>query len=204
MSCQPHRVTSGQSDSGHKQMHISKLFSYVYKSFVKSVHKTNHFANLKQKIHAQTSDTNFRRVRPFVITPVKRAHKARTCWYHWSFRLIHRYQIKERENIDREPVSFAWEHTHAGWPFFSPWAHLGTCLCQKKRREDLEEMKLNGPGSCPVTRKREEKNSCRWAKYAWLYSDLQDLEVEPLMARSRFSTKGTLTSVSAVSHCRSR
>ena len=26
MSCQPHRVTSGQSNSGHKQIHISKLF----------------------------------------------------------------------------------------------------------------------------------------------------------------------------------
>ena len=30
MSCQPHRVTSGQSNSGHKQMHISKLFLYIY------------------------------------------------------------------------------------------------------------------------------------------------------------------------------
>ena len=30
MSCQPHRVTSGQSDSGHKQIHISKLFSHIY------------------------------------------------------------------------------------------------------------------------------------------------------------------------------
>ena len=29
MSCQPHRVTSGQSNSGHKQIHISKLFSRV-------------------------------------------------------------------------------------------------------------------------------------------------------------------------------
>ena len=29
MSCQPHRVTSGQSNSGHKQMHISKLFSQI-------------------------------------------------------------------------------------------------------------------------------------------------------------------------------
>ena len=30
MSCQPHRVTSGQSNSGHKQIHISKLFSHAY------------------------------------------------------------------------------------------------------------------------------------------------------------------------------
>ena len=28
MSCQPHRVTSRQSNSGHKQIHISKLFSH--------------------------------------------------------------------------------------------------------------------------------------------------------------------------------
>ena len=49
MSCQRHRVTSGQSNSGHKQMHISKLFSYIYNPFVKSVHKTNHFANIKQE-----------------------------------------------------------------------------------------------------------------------------------------------------------
>ena len=41
MSFQPHRVTSGQSNSGHKQMHISKLFSCIHKAFVKSVHKTS-------------------------------------------------------------------------------------------------------------------------------------------------------------------
>ena len=41
MSFQPHRVTSGQSDAGHKQIHISKLFSHS----VKSIYKTNHFAN---------------------------------------------------------------------------------------------------------------------------------------------------------------
>ena len=60
MSCQPHRVTSGQSNSGHKQIHISKLFSQIYlnryQPSVKSIYKTNHFTNLK---HAQTSDTNF-------------------------------------------------------------------------------------------------------------------------------------------------
>ena len=30
MSCQPHRVISGRSNSGHKQIHISKLFSHIY------------------------------------------------------------------------------------------------------------------------------------------------------------------------------
>ena len=47
MSCQPHRVTSGQSNSGHKQMHISKLFSHIYQPSVKSIYKTNHFTNIK-------------------------------------------------------------------------------------------------------------------------------------------------------------
>ena len=49
MSCQPCWVTSGQSNPGHKQVHISKLFSYicVYQPSVKSVYKTNHFANIK-------------------------------------------------------------------------------------------------------------------------------------------------------------
>ena len=47
MSCQPLRVTSGQSNSGHKQIHNSKLFSHIYQPSVKSVYKTNHFANIK-------------------------------------------------------------------------------------------------------------------------------------------------------------
>ena len=48
-SCQPHRVTSGQSNSGHKQIHISKLFSYIYiyQPSIKSVYKTDHFASIK-------------------------------------------------------------------------------------------------------------------------------------------------------------
>ena len=72
MSCQPHRVTSGQSNSSYKQMHISQFFSYIYKPFVKNQslhkHKTKH------------TYTNIR-VSPFSISPVKRAHKARTCCY---------------------------------------------------------------------------------------------------------------------------
>ena len=49
MCCQPQRVTSKQSNSGHKQMHISILF----KPFVKSSQSTkiSHFANIKQNIH---------------------------------------------------------------------------------------------------------------------------------------------------------
>ena len=46
MSCQPHRVTSGQSNSGHKQIHIFKLFSHIYQS------SANDFTNIK---HACTN-----------------------------------------------------------------------------------------------------------------------------------------------------
>ena len=60
-----------------------------------SIHNTNHFANIKQNIHTQTSNINFQRVRPVNITPVKRAHKARTWWYCQLFHLISRHQIKE-------------------------------------------------------------------------------------------------------------
>ena len=87
MSCQPHRVTSGQSNSGHKQIHISKLFSYIYIDLLSS--------QSTKPITSQT-DTNFRRVSPFNITPVKRAHKARTCWYCRPFSLVYQYHIKEK------------------------------------------------------------------------------------------------------------
>ena len=54
MSCQPHRVTSWQSNSGHKQIHISKLFSHIHQPSVKSVYKTSHFTDIKH------TDTNIR------------------------------------------------------------------------------------------------------------------------------------------------
>ena len=106
MSCQLHRVTAGQSNSGHKQIHISKLFSHIYQPSLKSVYKTSHFTDIK---HTQTSDTNFRRVSPFNITPVKRAHKARICWYCWRFHLIYRYQVnkKLKKGMDRQVSNLA-------------------------------------------------------------------------------------------------
>ena len=76
MSRQPPRVTSGQSNSGHKQIHISKLFShyiYIYQPSVKSVYKTNQFAN---KTYIHKHQTQIFEVSPFHITPVKRAQKA--------------------------------------------------------------------------------------------------------------------------------
>ena len=41
-----------------------------------SIHETNPYANIKQNMHTQTSNTNFRRFCPFSITPGKRAQKA--------------------------------------------------------------------------------------------------------------------------------
>ena len=39
---QGHLRTQKKSNSGHKQMHISKLFSHRYQPSVKSMYKTNH------------------------------------------------------------------------------------------------------------------------------------------------------------------
>ena len=36
---------------------------------------------IKQNIHTQTFNTNFRRMSPFGPAPVKKSHKARTRWY---------------------------------------------------------------------------------------------------------------------------
>ena len=49
MSCQLHRVTSGQSNSGHKQIHSSKLFSYIYISALCQVNLQN------QELHKHKS-----------------------------------------------------------------------------------------------------------------------------------------------------
>ena len=59
MSCQHHRVTSGQSNSGQKQMHISKLFQYIQTQNKTYIHK--HQTQI------------FEELVPFNITPVKRA-----------------------------------------------------------------------------------------------------------------------------------
>ena len=88
-SCQPHRVTPGQSNSGHKQIHISKLFSHIYINPLSS-QSTKPITSQTQNIPKH--QTQIFDVSPFNITPLKRAHRARTCWYHqhnsvycWSF-----------------------------------------------------------------------------------------------------------------------
>ena len=58
--------------------HFKTLLIYIYKPFLKSVHKTGPHVNIKQHmIHTQTSNTFFWTVSPFNITCIKRAHKAR-------------------------------------------------------------------------------------------------------------------------------
>ena len=70
---------------------------YIYISTLCQVNLQNQSLHKhKTFMYTQTSDTNFRRVSPFNITPVKRAHKARTCWYCRPFCLIYQYQVKEK------------------------------------------------------------------------------------------------------------
>ena len=94
MSRQPHRITSGQSNSGHKQIHTSKLFSHIRINPLSS-QSTKPITPQTQNIHTQISDTNFQRASPLNITPAKKAHKARTCWYHQPFCPTYRHQVKQ-------------------------------------------------------------------------------------------------------------
>ena len=60
----------------------------------------------KHKTYIHKHQTQIFEVSPFNITPVKRAHKARTCWYRRPFRLIYRYQVKEKykKGMDRRNI----------------------------------------------------------------------------------------------------
>ena len=75
-SCQQHRSTAGQSPSLSANAHFKTLL--IYKPLLKSIHKTNPCTYIKQNIHPQTSNKKSQTVRPFNITTVKIAHKART------------------------------------------------------------------------------------------------------------------------------
>ena len=54
----------------------------------------------------QTSVRNFQRVSPFNITPVKRAHKARTCWYRRPFRLKNKNKKTIFIGIDKHNIFY--------------------------------------------------------------------------------------------------
>ena len=73
MSCQPQghpRVTSGQLNSDHKQIHISKLFSHIHQPSVKSIYKTNHKSKHKTYVHKHQAQISEEPIPP-ILTPLK-------------------------------------------------------------------------------------------------------------------------------------
>ena len=71
MSWQPHRVTSGQSNSGHKQIHISKLFSYIYISTIYQVSLQNQ-SLCKHKTYIHKHQTQiFKELVPSILLLLK-------------------------------------------------------------------------------------------------------------------------------------
>ena len=57
---------------------------------------------IKQNIHKHWTQ-NFPRISPFGITPVEKAHKARTRWYRGPFRrfIDTRFFLKYKKGMDR-------------------------------------------------------------------------------------------------------
>ena len=103
MSRQPHRVTSGKSNSGHKQIHISKLFShiYIYQPFVKSIYKTNWQSFHKHKTYIHKHQTIFfEELVPSILPLLKEHIRLRTCWYRRPFHLKKKknFFLKESTN----------------------------------------------------------------------------------------------------------
>ena len=74
MSCQPHMVTSGHSNSGHKQIHISKLFSHIYQPSVKLIYKTSHKSKHKTYIHKHQTQILVEELVPSIL-PLLKEHK---------------------------------------------------------------------------------------------------------------------------------
>ena len=56
---------------------------------------------IKQNIHKQQTQ-NFQKISPFGITPVKKAHKARTRWYRGLFRRFINIRLKKKKSIKKE------------------------------------------------------------------------------------------------------
>ena len=61
--------------------------------------------HIKQNIHKHQTQ-NFRRVSPFGITPVEKAHKARTRWYRRPFRRFINTRLKKKyeKGMDRSNI----------------------------------------------------------------------------------------------------
>ena len=58
-------------------------------------HKISPDTNLHKTKRTQHRTQNFRRISPFGITPVKKAHKARTRWYHGPLRRFINTRLKK-------------------------------------------------------------------------------------------------------------
>ena len=94
MSCQPHRVTSGQSNSGHKQIHVSKLFSHIYISTLCQVILQNQSIR-KPKTYIHKHETQiFEGLVPSIL-PLSKEH-IRLGHAGRPFRPIYRYQMREK------------------------------------------------------------------------------------------------------------
>ena len=52
-------------------------------------------------MHTQTSNIFFKELVSLTLPLLKKAHKARPCWYHWPFHLIYWYQKKRGEGMDK-------------------------------------------------------------------------------------------------------
>ena len=57
--------------------------------------------SIKQNIHKHWTQ-NFRRISPFGITPVEKAHKARTRWYRGPFCRFINTRFKKKKSIKKE------------------------------------------------------------------------------------------------------
>ena len=76
--------------------------SPIYSAHKSSNHKLsiNHKIShdkiyIKQNIHKHWTQ-NFRKISPFGITPVEKAHKARTCWFRGPFRRFINTRFKKK------------------------------------------------------------------------------------------------------------
>ena len=73
-ACQPHRVTSWQSNSitsKHTLQNLSCMY-YMYTPFLKLVHNTNPYTT--KHAHTNIKHKYLKRVGPFSVTPLKRTH----------------------------------------------------------------------------------------------------------------------------------
>ena len=107
------------SQVNHKGLHRSqKQSSICLLLTLHASHQTTNYpkttesvltqTHIKQKIHKHQTQ-NFRRVDPFSIAPVKKAHKARTRWYRGPFhQFINTRFLKSvtKERTDRSNKKF--------------------------------------------------------------------------------------------------